>query len=176
MNVRLDAVLTYFGLGSFLGFLVVFFGYAPSRDYMAYSILLGAAVGVVLGMYFGPAGFRVAPAASLMGAVFTVVLVLSWAYGGGVKSLDYLLAVLALMAAFVIKPSDLNDALLGFSNYVGGFAVVLFLFRSFEPFQEAEVGLFSVIKSSGRMALFLVLGSLMRWGLERFRRIPKDNV
>ncbi|WP_367884432.1 hypothetical protein [Thermococcus sp. JCM 11816] len=36
------------------------------------------------------------------------------------KSLDYILAVLALMAAFVIKPSDLNDALLGFSNYVGG--------------------------------------------------------
>ncbi|WP_054839985.1 hypothetical protein [Thermococcus sp. JCM 11816] len=71
MNARLNAVLAYSGLGgAFLGFLVVFFGYAASRDYMAYSILLGAAVGVVLGMYLGPAGFRVAPAASLMGGGF----------------------------------------------------------------------------------------------------------
>ncbi|WCN29555.1 hypothetical protein [Thermococcus kodakarensis] len=98
------------------------------------------------------------------------MLVLSWAYGGGVKSFDYILAVLALMAAFVIKPSDLNDALLGFSNYAGGFAVVLFLFRSFEPFQGVEGGLFSVIKSSGRVALFLVLGSMMRWGLGAFQK------
>ncbi|BAD85460.1 hypothetical membrane protein [Thermococcus kodakarensis KOD1] len=70
MNARLNAVLAYSGLGGLFGFLVVFFGYAASRDYMAYSILLGAAVGVVLGMYLGPAGFRVAPAASLMGGGF----------------------------------------------------------------------------------------------------------
>lgn len=61
MNARLNAVLAYSGLGGLFGFLVVFFGYAASRDYMAYSILLGAAVGVVLGMYLGPAGFRSLP-------------------------------------------------------------------------------------------------------------------
>ncbi|AMQ19215.1 hypothetical protein [Thermococcus peptonophilus] len=176
MNGKLNAVLTYFGLGAFLGFLVVFFGYAPSRDYLSYSILLGAAVGVALGLYLGRTEFSVAPAASLMGVVFTAVLILSWAYGGGVKSLDYIFAFLALVVAFVTKPTDLSDAILGFSNYVGGFAAALLLFRGFEPFQEAEGGLFSVIKGSGRIALFLVSGALMRWGFERFGGVPKDNV
>ncbi|WP_367883660.1 hypothetical protein [Thermococcus peptonophilus] len=91
--------------------------------------------------------------------VFTAVLILSWAYGGGgVKSLDYIFAFLALVVAFVTKPTDLSDAILGFSNYVGGFAAALLLFRGgFEPFQEAEGGLFSVIKGSGRIALFWCL-------------------
>lgn len=66
--------------------------------------------------------------------VFIVVFVFFWVYGGGVKSFDYIFVVLVLMVVFVIKFFDLNDVLLGFFNYVGGFVVVFFLFRSFEFF------------------------------------------
>ncbi len=85
MNGKLNAVLTYFGLGAFLGFLVVFFGYAPSRDYLSYSILLGAAVGVALGLYLGRTEFSVAPAASLMGGWFSLRYSYSLGHMGGAE-------------------------------------------------------------------------------------------
>lgn len=70
MNVRLNVVLVYFGLGGFFGFLVVFFGYVVSGDYMVYFIFLGVVVGVVFGMYFGLVGFRVVFVVFLMGGGF----------------------------------------------------------------------------------------------------------
>ncbi len=161
--------LAYAGLGSFLGFLAVVFGYSVDREYLVYLIPLGAIFGFVLGMK-SDEELRSSPASFLAGVIFTTLLVFLWPEGIPLRAIIWVLYVLALFWGLAVKPSGFGDSVLTFPAYLGGFALLLQLFKGYGPLQEVEGALTGVIFTSGKLSVVILSASLVRWTFEKFKR------
>jgi hypothetical protein len=162
------------GLGAFFGFLMAILLYEPlQKNWMIYLVYVGLLAGMVAGIRFQKQlpPFQASPYAFLLGIITSLLLVFLWVPGNAGPAALYLALGLTLGSMLFIKPSSFMDVAIVPLTYLGGFVLVILIFKDYPLLSEREFAipiLFSVAGSATSLAFF---GSLARWGYEFARSL-----
>jgi len=174
MNPRWKSLLTWAGVGSFLGFVIAVLLYSPDggSDNVVHLIYAGLVAGILLSLRYRlelkasalsfPLGFL---ATSLLAALWTKVEVES----EGV----YALIAAVMIVLVILGPENYLDMFLAPLGYFGGFAVAMLTFRGYEPLQGKPGAVMSLFMIGVMGAILVFFALFARWAFEMAKNISR---
>ncbi|WP_240911833.1 hypothetical protein [Thermococcus sp. M36] len=164
-------MLTWAGLGSFLGFAVAAGLYSPrgGENYI-YLIYVGLALGLAAGAKY-PVRTRASAYAFPIGFMATSILAGLWMVKSTAQNDIYAFLAVVAVVLVITGSSGFLDMFLTPITYFGGFVLAMLVFRGYQPLQGSEgavMGLF-MVGVMGSILAFLAVFS--RWLFEASKSI-----
>ncbi|NJE75820.1 hypothetical protein [Thermococcus sp. ES12] len=167
------SILTWAGVGSFLGFIMAVAMYSPmGNENFVYLIYAGMLLGALIGARY-PIESRASAYAFPLGFAATSLLAGLWMVKPVASRDIYAFLAIVIVTMMFVGASGFFDMFLVPVTYFGGFAVAMLVFKGYQPLQGTEgavVGLFTIGVMGAILAFFAVFG---RWAFNMARNIPR---
>ncbi|WP_232462869.1 hypothetical protein [Thermococcus sp. P6] len=171
--MRWLSVLTWAGVGAFLGFAIAVGLYsATGNENFVYLIYLGTLLGGLLGVRY-PMEMQASPFAFLLGFLATSLLAVLWTVTdiGTAGMYAFLAVVMALM--MLSGFSCFLDMFLAPLTYVGGFGVAMLTFRGYPSLHGSEGAIAGLFTAGIMGAIVVFFGVFARWAFIAARNVTR---
>lgn len=174
MKPNWKSLLTWAGVGSFIGFAIAVSLYSLNgeNERVVYMIYAGLVAGILLSLKYR-LELKASASAFPLGFLATSLLAALWMVTDVSSTGIYAFIALVMAAVIIIGPENYMDMFIAPLSYFGGFAVAMLTFRGYEPLQ-GEAGAVMSLFMVGVMGAILVFFALFaRWAFEMAKSIPR---
>ncbi|ASJ07023.1 hypothetical protein [Thermococcus pacificus] len=174
MMVNWKSLLTWAGVGSFVGFAIAVSLYSSSgeNEKAVYLIYAGLVAGILLSLKYR-LELRASASAFPLGFLATSLLAALWMVTNVDPARIYAFIAVVMAVLMTIGPENYLDMFLAPLSYFGGFAVAMLTFKGYEPLQGTEGAVMSLFVVGVMGAILVFFALFARWAFEMARNISR---
>ncbi|NJE46539.1 hypothetical protein E3E35_03725 [Thermococcus sp. GR7] len=167
------SILTWSGLGSFIGFAMAVALYSPTgSENFIYLIYAGMLLGAFLG-FRHPLETRAAAYSFPLGFLVTSMLAGLWMVRDVKPDEVYIFLAAVMVTLVLIESRNFLDMFLVPLTYFGGFAVAMLVFKGYQPLQRTEGAVTSLFVVGVMGAILAFFAVFARWTFTKAKNIPR---
>jgi hypothetical protein len=174
MKIGWKSLLTWAGIGSFVGFSLAVSLYTtnPENEMAVYLIYAGLLAGILLSVRYR-LELNASAYAFPLGFLATSLLAGLWMIQSASSTVVYVFIASVMAILAIIGPKNYLDMFLAPLSYFGGFAVAMLTFKGYEPLQGEEGAVMSLFVVGVMGAILVFFALFARWAFEVARHIPR---